>query len=91
MDEKREAFSRGYYIQFFEGAPGFRDYYINSDSPALVEIYKSLDKSHGNPPVEHVIKVGTLQIPNVRSMSIDILLQQIRMKILRIDKKRRET
>ena len=90
MTQERESFSRGYYIQFISGAPGFRDYCVTNDSPVIVEIYKSLDKNHGNPPVEHVIKVGGMHIPDARSMSLDIILQQIREEILRIDKKRRE-
>lgn len=90
MDQKTEGFPGGYYVRFASGPPGVRDYWLNSDGSVIAMIYKSLDGGHGSPPVEHVIRVGGFHIPNAKTLSLDLILQQIREEILRINKRRRE-
>ena len=75
------------------------NYYINIDAgPSMtyghlknskygvcyIEVYKSLDKGHGSPPVEHLIKVGNFLIKNTPDMKVNDFLREIRLGIEKI-------
>ena len=68
----------GFYINI-NSAPNPRsERYESSSYGVIVDVYRSLDKSHGAPPVEHTISIGDFKIEGVKEMSGNELLEKIR-------------
>lgn len=46
-----------------------------------IGVYKSLDRGHGSPPVEHLISVGNFVIKDTQDMKVSDFLREVRQGI----------
>lgn len=54
---------------------------ISQFGEGYVRVYKSLDKGHGSPPVEHVVEVGCFKIEDVKGKTVGEFLREVRIGI----------
>ena len=85
MEEERLPYIReGLYIDMNMLGGNINARYNCSDRGAIiVTLYKSLDKEHGSPPVEHVVELGSFKIENLESKSASDFLSEIRKGIMK--------
>jgi len=60
-----------YYIDVSGGFATHHKHFDNEQSGTChVTVYKSLDKGHGSPSVEHLIRVGNILVKNTADMKL---------------------
>jgi len=72
-------------------AISYPHYKHSPDGDCIITVYKSLDASHGSPPIEHIVKTGSFSIKNVKKMKSGDFLREIRQGIEKIISSDRET
>lgn len=69
----------------FEGAPYKAGNGANGKT-VIVRVYHSMDKGHGNPPVEHVRELGSFEVEGLKGMSALEFLEMVRKGVRRTAK-----
>lgn len=76
-----------YYIDIHGGPSMTFGHYKNSrdrDGCCYITVYKSLDKGHGSPPVEHLVHAGNVLLTDTKNMKVSDFLKAVRKGIEKI-------
>ncbi len=56
---------------------------LGGSGDCYVSVYRSLDKGHGSPPVEHVLPVGTFHVKDADTLTMDAFFEEVRNGIVK--------